>query len=392
MITVKEVSTRRENKLFVTFPDRLYKDNPYYVPGFKSDDYSDWNKKDNPAFSYCDVKRFLAWRDGEVVGRIAAILSHRANEKWGTSRMRFSSVDFIDDREVSAALFEAVECFAREKGCKEIHGPLGFTDLDREGLLIDGFEEKGLFFTYYNAPYYKEHIEALGYGKDVDWVELLLECPPADAKEMTLLKRVAERAERQHGFHVAPIKNNRGFKPYIERAFELVNAAYGDLYGTVPLDEAQVKRYAKKFVPLVDPDFACIVLSEAGVPVGFGATAPNLSDAFRKTGGKLFPFGWISTLWALKHPKMVDLFLIAVLPEYQNKGINAIIINHIFKNACRRGILGAETGPQLEENEKVLSQWKMLVRRQHKRRRCFIKQLTDGAIDASGNETEDKGE
>ena len=375
MLTVKEVASRKDNKIFVTFPDRLYKDNPNYVPGFKSDDYSDWDEKKNPAFSYSEVKRFLAWRDGEAVGRIAAILSHRANEKWGTARMRFSSVDFIDDREVSAALFAAVEQFAREKGCTEVHGPLGFTDLDREGMLVEGFDKKSLHFTYYNAPYYKEHLEALGYDKDVDWVELFLSCPEKDDKEMQLIAKLAKRAETKHGLSVAPIKNNRGFKPYIERAFELANIAYADLYGTVALDEVQIKRYAAKFVPLVDPDFACIVLDSEGTPIAFGATAPNLSDAFRKTKGKLFPFGWVRTLHALKNPKVLDLLLIAVLPEYQGTGVNAMIINHIFENACRRGIIGAETGPQLEENVKVLSQWKMIPHAQHKRRRCFIKSL-----------------
>ncbi len=377
MLTVKEVQTKREDKLFVTFPDCLYRDNPNYVPGFKSDDYSDWDEKKNPAFSYCEVKRFLAWRDGEVVGRIAAILSHRSNEKWGTARMRFSSVDFIDDCEVSAALFSAVEEFAREKGCTEVHGPLGFTDLDREGMLVEGFDKKSLHFTYYNAPYYREHLEALGYGKDVDWVELFLERPAKDGREMQTLAKLSARAERKYGFRVAPIKNNRGFKPYIESAFALANIAYAELYGTVLLDEVQIKRYAKKFVPLVDPDFACIVLNEENEVVAFGATAPNLSDAFRKTKGKLFPFGWARTLHALRHPKVIDLLLIAVRPEYQGTGVNAMIIHHIFKNAWRRGVVAAETGPQLEENSNVLSQWKMFPHIQHKRRRCFIKSLSE---------------
>lgn len=377
MITVKEVKTRKENKLFVTFPDKLYKNHPCFVPGFKSDDYSDWDEKKNPAFSYCEVKRFLAYKDGVCVGRIAAILSHRANEKWGTKRMRFSSVDFIDDREVSAALFAAVEAFAREKSCNEVHGPLGFTDLDREGMLVEGFDNESLHFTYYNAPYYKEHLEALGYGKDVDWVELFLHCPDKDDKAMELIAKLGDRAEKKHGLRVAPIKSNRGFKPYIKRAFELANIAYAGLYGTVLLDEVQIKRYAKKFVPLVDPDFACIVLNEEGTPIAFGATAPNLSHAFKKTGGRLFPFGWARTLHALHHPRVLDLLLIAVLPEYQGTGVNAMIINHIFKNACRRGIIGAETGPQLEENVKVLSQWKMIPHEQHKRRRCFVKSLEE---------------
>ena len=377
MLTVKEVKTKKEGRVFVHFPDRLYKGNPFYVPGLKSDDFSDWNEKKNPAYAYCEVKRFLAYRDGEAVGRIAAILSHRSNEKWGTSRMRFSSVDFIDDREVSRALFAAVEDFAREKGCAEVHGPLGFTDLDREGMLVEGFEEKSLFYTYYNAPYYKEHLEALGYGKDVDWVELQLIRPEKDDKNMETLGRISERLARKHGLHVAPVKSNFGFKPYIERAFALVNEAYAELYGTVDLDEEQIRRYASKFVPLVDPDFACIVLDENEEPIAFGATAPDLSDAFRKSGGRLFPFGWARMLWALKHPRKLDLLLIAVRPEWQGKGVNAMIIHHIFENAWRRGVVMAETGPQLEDNANVLSQWNIVSSRQHKRRRCFIKRLDE---------------
>ena len=379
MLTVKEVKTRKESKEFVCFPDRLYKDNPYYVPGLKSDDFSDWDEKKNPAYAYCDVKRFLAYRDGEVVGRIAAILSHRANEKWGTSRMRFSSVDFIDDRKVSRALFEALEAFAKEKGCAEIHGPLGFTDLDREGMLIEGFEEKSLFFTYYNAPYYKEHLEALGYGKDVDWIELQLFRPEEHDRKIEALGRISERLSKKHGLHIANVKSNRGFKPYIEKAFSLVNEAYSGLYGTVDLDAVQIKRYAKKFVPLVDPDFACIVLDENDEPIAFGATAPDLSDAMKKCGGRLFPFGWIPMLHALKKPHSLNLLLIAVRPEWQGKGVNAMIIHHIFKNAWRRGVYMAETGPQLEDNANVLSQWNFVISEQHKRRRCFIKNIKENS-------------
>jgi GNAT superfamily N-acetyltransferase len=376
MVTVKEVITKKENRLFLSFPDRLYRKSPYYVPGLRSDDSSDWNEKKNPAFCYCEVKRFLAYKDGRPAGRIGAILSRRANEKWGERRMRFTAVDFIDDIEVSSALFEAVEAFAKEKECVAVHGPLGFTDLDREGMLIEGFEEKGLFFTYYNAPYYKEHLERLGYEKDVDWVEMKLFRPAEKGgREGAMLSRLSAHVAKKHALKVAPIRKKSDFKPYIEKAFSLVNVAYRELYGTVALDEAQIKRYASKFVPLIDPDFACIILNEAGEMVGFGASAPCLSDAFRRSGGRLFPFGWIPMLHTLRHPKTLDLLLIAVLPEWQGKGVNAMIINHILSNAWRRGVTAAETGPQLEENTKVTSQWSAFSPKQHKRRRCFVKKI-----------------
>ncbi len=375
LLEVREVRTPKENKAFIDFPDGLYKDSPYYVPAFKGDEYSDWSPKKNPAFAYSRVKRFLAYQNGKPVGRVAAILSHRANEKWGERRMRFSSLDFIDDGEVSRALMDAVEAFAREEGCDAVHGPLGFTDLDREGLLIEGFEEKSLFYTYYNAPYYKEHLERLGYGKSVDWVELRITRPAETDRSLATLSRLAARVAKKHDLHVFRAKRNRDFKPYIERAFSLVNLAYGDLYGTVPLDEAQIRRYAAKFVPLVDPDFACVVLDGQGELIAFGATTPTLSDAMRKTRGRFFPFGWIPTLKALKGEGQLDLLLIAVHPDWQGKGVNAMIIDHVFSNAWRRGTLCAETGPQLEDNADVISQWSIFPHERHKRRRCFIKYL-----------------
>lgn len=378
MVTVTEVKTRKDNKRFIYFPDVLYRNVPQYVPGLKSDDFSDWDPKKNPAFSYCEVKRFLAYKDGKLAGRIGVILSRRANEKWNEKRMRFSCVDFIDDEEVSRTLFDAAEAFAREKGCDAIHGPLGFSDLDREGMLVEGFEERGLFFTYYNAPYYPCHLEKLGYRKSVDWVELKLFRPDPEGRECTMLSRVANRVAAKHNLTVAKVRKKSEFKPYIEKAFSLVNIAYEELYGTVILDEEQIKRYAKKFVPLIDPDYACIVLDEKGEMIAFGATAPCLSEPFRKNGGKLFPFGFIPVLKTLRHGDALDLFLIAVLPEWQGKGVNAMIIDHVFRNAWRRGIMSAETGPQLETNSDVISQWNMFPTKQHKRRRCYIKDLSNG--------------
>ena len=385
-VTVREVKSARDRRLFVRFPNELYRENPYYVPPMYADELSDMNPKKNPAFSYAEAKYFLAFMGKRVVGRIGAIYNTRANERWKTRRMRFTQVDFIDDTRVSSALFAAVEAFARERDCNEIHGPLGFTDLDREGMLVEGFEEKSLFFTYYNAPYYKEHLERLGYAKDVDWIELNVHRTEENTKTADLLAKLSARALKRHNLHIVTVKRNREFTPYIERAFALVNRAYAPLYGVVPLDEVQIRHYAKKFVPMIDPALACLVEDEAGELIAFGASVRSLSDAFRKTGGRLFPFGFIPTLHALSHGKEINLLLIAVDPRYQGAGVNAVIIHHILENAWRVGIYSAETGPQLELNDKVVDQWKIFPSRQHKRRRCFIKTLEPKENKENANE------
>ncbi len=375
MVEVRQVRTRSELRKFVDYPNVLYKDVPQYIPAMLSDDLSDWNPKKNPAFDYCDARCWLAWRDGRIVGRIGAILSRRANEKWGVNRMRFTQVDFIDDPEVSSALFEAVESYAREMGCTEVHGPLGFTDLDREGMLVEGFDRKSMFITYYNHPYYVEHMRRLGYKKDVDWVEMLVDVP-YDDHTVTRLDKLAERVMKYSNLHIVQLKSRRDYKPWIEKVFQMVNVAYADLYGTVQLDERQIRRYAKKFVPLVDPDFVCFVADEHDALVGFGVSAPSIADALKKSRGRLLPFGFLRILHALRVNDTLDLFLVAVAPEYQNKAVNAIMLNHVIRNGCHRlHMAHAETGPQLETNHKVQSQWNFFKTEQHKRRRCFIKAL-----------------
>lgn len=374
MVEIREVRTRSELKKFVDYPNVLYRDVPQFVPAMYGDDLGDWNPKKNPAFEYCDAKCWLAWRDGKIVGRIGAILSRRANEKWHMNRMRFTQVDFIDDFEVSAALFKAVEDFAREKGCTEVHGPLGFTDLDREGMLVEGFDRRSMFITYYNHPYYLTHLERLGYAKDVDWVEMLIDVP-YDKRIVARMDKLAERVMKSNRLHVAELKSRKDYKPWVEKVFQLVNTAYAGLYGTVPLDERQIKRYADKFVPLINPDLACFVADEHENLVAFGVSAPSMAAAMQKSRGRLFPLGFIGVLKALKVNDTLDLFLIAVTPEYQNKAVNAILMNHVLKGCHKMGITHAETGPQLETNHKVQSQWNFFKTEQHKRRRCFIKAL-----------------
>ena len=374
-IVIKEVLNKHDRKIFVDFPNVMYKDEPNFVPAFYGDDMADWDPKKNPAFEYCEARAFLAYRGDEVVGRIGAILSHKANEKWGTHRMRFSQVDFIDDREVSAALFETVEKWAAEKGCDEVHGPLGFCDLDREGMLVEGYDKRSMFVTYYNRPYYIEHLDALGYVKDTDWIEHLIPLNGWDDPNYLRLKRISDAMLKRTGFHKAEVHSKAGFKPYIRQVFELVNVAYAPLYGVVELTDRQIEKYTNKFLPLVDPDFCCLIVDDNDKLMGFGVGAPSVANAIKKSNGRLFPFGWAGVLRALKKNDTLDLFLIAVRPELQKSGLNGVIMEHLFTGCNKHGIRHAETGPQLETNTKVHSQWKMFNIQPHKRRRCFIKKI-----------------
>ena len=374
MVTVKRVESKADRRRFVDFPNQLYKDNPNFVPATYGDDLSDWDPKANPAFSYCDAQCFLAYRNGEIVGRIGAILSHRANEKWNTSRMRFSQVDFIDDPEVSAALFQAVEDFAREKGCNQVHGPLGFTDLDREGMLVEGYDRRSLFFTYYNAPYYNQHLERLGYHKDTDWIEFRINLPQ-DGPIPQRIHNIAQWALKTHKLHVAKVRTHLGVAPYVKQVFDLVNIGYAHLYGVVELDEKQIKRYVNKFLPMINMDYTCFVMDESERMVAFGVCAPSMESAFQASRGRLFPTGAFRVLWNMYHNDTLDMFLTAVLPEYQGLGVNAIVMDTLLQGAIRNGIQYAETGPMLEWNDKIHAQFRFFETEQHKRRRCYIKDL-----------------
>jgi len=375
-VEIREVTTKEELRRFIDYPNVLYRDVEQYIPSFYSDDLDDWNRDKNPAFSYCEAKCFLALRDDEIVGRIGAILSHKANQTWNTRRMRFTQVDFIDDREVSAALFAAVEDWARSKGCTQVHGPLGFCDLDREGMLIEGFDCRSMFITYYNHPYYNEHLAALGYGKDTDWVENLIVIPPADDENIQKLSKLSQWLLKRGNYHKANITHKSQITPqHIEQVFHLVNRAYAPLYGVVELTEEQIKKYARKFLPLINPDFLCMVYDSQEKLVAFGVCAPSMANALKRCRGRLFPAGWFYVLKSLKHNDTIDLLLIAVAPELQGSGLNAIVMDHLLKGCHKMGITHAETGPTLETNDKVQSQWKFFPHKQHKRRRCYIKDL-----------------
>ncbi|MBQ9392516.1 MAG: GNAT family N-acetyltransferase [Oscillospiraceae bacterium] len=374
MVSVVEVKSKRQIREFVDYPNRLYRDVPQFVPATYDDDLQDWDRKKNTAFAYCQARCWLAYREGEIVGRIGAILSRRANEKWGTNRMRFTQVDFIDDREVSRALFETVESWAREMGCDEVHGPLGFTDLDREGMLVEGFDRRSCFFTYYNHPYYIEHLTALGYGKDVDWVENYITVP-YDEKTLERWQRLSDFVLRRYHLHLFNARTRLDYLPLLGRFFKLVNTAYAPLYGTVELSDEQIRRYAGKFAPLLNPKLTCFVMDENDEMVAMGVGAPSIAAALQRSRGRYLPFGWLGLLKAFVKNDTIDLLLIAVDPKYQGKGVNAAVINKVMRGAVAMGITHAETGPMLETNEKVQDQWKDVPLERHKRRRCFLKKL-----------------
>lgn len=386
MVSIVEVTTRRQLRRFVDFPNQLYKDVPQFVPATYSDDLDDWDRNKNPAFSYCEARCWLAMRGEEIVGRIGAILSRKSNDKWGTNRLRFTQVDFIDDPEVSAALFETVENWARELGCTAVHGPLGFTDMDREGMLVEGFDRRGCFFTYYNHPYYMQHMAALGYVKDVDWVENLISAPQ-DESTTARWKKLSDYVMRRQKLHTLKVHTRLGYFPLLKPFFHLVNEAYAPLYGTVELSPEQIKKYSMKFAPLINPKLACFVMNEQNELVAFGVSAPSIAEALKKSRGRLLPTGWVRVLHAFRKNDTIDLLLIAVRPDLQGKGVNAIILSEVMQGCQKMGIRYAETGPMLEENEKVQTQWQHFPLEQHKRRRCWIKELD--AVPAAAGVRED---
>ncbi len=354
---------------FIKFPFELYKDNPYWVPPIIHDEVVTLRK--NPAFEFCDKRYWVAKQNGKIVGRIAGILSRAENQKTGKRLARFGWIEFVDDREVSTALFKTVEGWARQQGMTQIHGPLGFTDLDREGMLIEGFDELGTFATMYNYPYYLTHLEANGYGKSADWVEFEIDVPkeiPARMSEFAA--KVAERFELRH------FEGTRSqLKPYAPKIFDLINKAYHDLYGTVTLTDAQIKFYTEQYFTFIKPDFVSVILDKKGDVIAFGLTMPSLSHAVQKAKGKLLPFGFIHILKSLRKNDRADFYLIAIEKEYQRKGVHIMIFEKILRNYQKFGIKKVETNPELETNIHVQAIWKDYSPRHHKRRRCFIKNL-----------------
>lgn len=372
-ISLKEVTTAKELKLFVDFQFQIYCDNNYWVPPLKKEKLFLLNRDKNPAFDFCEAKYWLVYKDENIVGRIAGIINYKFNKKFNKKIMRFGWIDFIDDAEVCSSLLAAVETWAKEKGMNEIHGPLGFTDMDGEGTLIEGFEELSLLGAIYNFPYYPKLIEQNGYIKDIDWVEFQVTMTSDPVPEK--ISRISEIALKRNKLNVLRVKKSKELLPYAREMFYLINNAYKDLYGFVELSDKQIDMYVKQYFGFIKPEYLPVVLNEKNEMVAFGITMPSLSKAFRKANGKLFPFGFIHILKAMKNNPGLDLYLTAVRPDMQDKGVNAVLMNEINKLIIDKKITTVETNRELEDNSKVQAQWRFFKNRQHKRRRCYKKEI-----------------
>ncbi|MBO7609851.1 MAG: N-acetyltransferase [Muribaculaceae bacterium] len=375
MIEIREISpTKRELKRFVKFPiDTLYRNNKYYVPSLINDELNTLLPTENPAFDYCESIYYMAFRDGKPVGRIAGIINKLVNERSGKAEGRFSFVDFIDDDEVVDALFNAVSDWARSKGMTCLTGPLGFTDMDQEGMLIEGFDEVSTQATIYNYEYYPRQMERMGFVKDVDWLEYRINVPEEVPPKMA---RVAEIVRKRLNVDNIKYTDRKALvRDYGNAIFKLINEAYDDLFGYSPLSEKQIKHYIKMYLPFLPLEDLSMVVKPDGELIGVGITIPSMSKALIKCRGRLFPIGWYHLLKAFKKNDTVDLLLIAVKPEYQNKGVNALFFTDLIPHFNKFGYKWADTGHELEENEKVQQQWQYFDTRQNKRRRAFTKDI-----------------
>lgn len=372
MVEVREVKGGRMQREFVKFPLDLYEGNPFFVPPLWSDEKRIFSSK-NVYYDTCESVYFNAYRDGVMVGRISGILQKEANKKTKENRVRFTRFDSIDDKEVAHALFDAVEKWAKSKGMDIVCGPLGFSDLEREGLLIEGFDELATFEEQYNYPYYAKLIEDCGYEKEVDWVEFKIFPPKEiDPKLVNISNRVLER----YNLHVAKARSARGFiRKYKNGIFHVLDEAYRELYGTVDFSDRMKKQLISQFKLIISLDFVSAILDNNDRVVGFGLGFPSLAKAVQPSRGRLLPFGIFRILRAVKSPRILDLGLIAVLPEYQSKGVSGILMTKMMSEMIKYKVDYCETNLNLEDNLKVQAQWKLFDHTQHKRRRSFQKKI-----------------
>ena len=369
-VRIKEVHTKKALKEFVDFPHHLYAGNAYWVPSLRSDEMDTLDREKNPAFTYCEARYWLAYEAKQVVGRIAGVINHRHKEKWGQPYMRFGWFDGIDDPAVTLALLDKVEDWARDQGLMAVHGPMGFTNMDHAGMLVEGFDELATQAAGYNYDYYGDHLTQAGYVKDVDYLEYEILMPEAVDRKIT---KLAKLVLKRNNLRLLEVKDKKELLPYAHELFKMLGAEYKHLYGVVPLSEEQVDAYINQYFGFISPEFVPVIVDSDGRMVAFGVTIPSLSKALQRSKGRLFPFGAFHLMRALKKNDRADLLLVAVKKEYQGKGVNAVLINRMFEVFRDFGIKKIESNPELESNIAVQAQWKHFERRQHKRRCIFIK-------------------
>ena len=374
-VTIKTVTTKKELKTFVRFANKLYKGNKYYVPSMPFDDMNTLTKEGNAAYDFCEAELYLAYKEGEVVGRVAAIINHKANEAWKVDQVRFGWFDFIDDIEVSSALLEAVTAFGKAHGMKQVVGPLGFTDFDPEGMLVEGFDRLSTMALIYNYPYYPEHMKKLGYYKETGWVEYRITLPEVLPEKHV---KYADVIRERYNLTIRKLTKKQIRKEkYGRKVFDLVNQTYCVLYGYSLLSEKQIDQYVDLYLSLADPRMFSFVENSDGELVAMGITIPSLSEALQKCNGEIFPFGWWHLLKAMywKKPDTLDMLLIGVRPDYQSKGLNSLVFTDLFKTYQKLGFKYAETNANLETNAKVQAMWTPFEKEQHKKRWVFGKEI-----------------
>lgn len=374
MIEVVEAKTKKQQKEFLQFPLKMYRDNPCFVPPLYADEKKIFTKN-YVYYDTCEAVYYNAYRDGVMVGRISGILQKASNAKTGENRVRFTRFDSKNDREVAAALFGAVENWARERGMDTVCGPLGFSDLEREGLLIEGFNELSTFEEQYNAEYYGALIESCGYGKEVDWVESKLYAPDEEDEN---IKKVTDYILKRYDLHYGKAKNVKEFlKLYADKIFAMIDSTYDKLYGTVPLTDGTRKMIIENFLMIIDLRFVAVILDRDDNVVCFGVCFPSIAKAVQKSGGHLTPAALVRLLRAKKKPEILDLGLVGVAPEYMGRGVSTAFSVELIKMLRNSGIEYAETNLNLETNAAIQNQWKRFKAVQHKRRRSYIKKLNE---------------
>jgi len=372
-VIIKEVITKRDLKKWVDFPNKMYKKNKAYCPFLFPDEIDTFTRAKNPAYEFCETKLFLAYKNKKLVGRIGGLINHAANKKWKTSSIRFTRFDFIDDYEVSSALFNKVVEWGKMRGYETISGPIGFTDMDHEGMLVDGFDELNMSITFYNHPYYIDHCVKLGLVKEVDWVEYQLSVPEKIDEKY---EKISNYLIKKSGFELVTYTDRKTLAKDAYEAFKVIDVAFSVLHGTVPLTDAVIAKALADYIPIVNLKYICSIKDKEGKIAGFAVMVPSIAKALKKSNGRLFPFGIFRLLKALKGKNdTLEMFFVAVLPEYQSKGLPAIMINHLMKVCIENGVKICETGPELELNESVQSLWKGLDVRQHRRRRLWTKEI-----------------
>lgn len=372
MVSIVEVKSGWQLRKFITYPEKLYKDCPQYVPALIGDEFDTLSDR-NSAMEYCEYKLFLAYNEkNEIVGRTAAIINHRANEKWNEKNVRFGWIDFINDVGVLKALIGAVEKWGREKGMTKIKGPLGFTDFDREGLLVEGYEHLSPFTCIYNYPYYDELLRQIGFSKDTDWTQKLVEVSP----ELPSMFQYAHLVEERFGIHaVRGMSMKEMCRRYGLQAFHVINESFAELYEYAPFSDEQIRRYLKTYVPILDSDFVCVLVDANDDVIGFSFCVPTLSEAVKKSGGRLFPFGFLRILRALRKNDTLEALVVGIKPEYQGKGASVLLLQYLHENCIKRGITRLIANPQLEDNVKVQTLFSGYETHQYMRRRSYTKDL-----------------